>query len=142
MTEVNFWSQFRPVTNSTSPSLIWAATSNQMTNPVNQVISMAHTYRIVFILCLYPGLLLCVPGGPNCGPSGEGFFIDLGYQNEESYNPIVTVCFDPVTARSIYAHSIVYKEIVARDTSNDRPSFKSDGYYDFDVADAYTRVKQ
>ena len=81
------------------------------------------------------------PGGPNCGPSGEGFFVELGYQNEESYNPICKVCYDPTTARSIYAYSVLYKEIVARDTSNDRPSFKSDGYYSFDVADAYTRVK-
>ncbi len=35
---------------------------------------------------------------------------------------------------------VLPRQNIARDHSNDRPSFKSDGYYPFDVNEYYTRV--
>ncbi len=44
--------------------------------------------------------------------------------------------------RTLYAYHFLPREIAARDTSNDRPSIKMDGYYDYDVNFYYTIAQQ
>ena len=59
------------------------------------------------------------------------------------FTGLYLVCFVESESRTIYTQDVVYKQIQARDTGNDRPSFKEDGYYpDFSADDLYTRNTQ
>ena len=58
------------------------------------------------------------------------------------FTALFAVCFDEPGARTLYARHVLWHNIKARDTGNDRPSFKTDGYYDFDVNEAYTQAQQ
>ncbi len=52
---------------------------------------------------------------------------------------IDNIYFSPLLSAN-YAYHDVPVEILARETDNERPDFKSDGYYPFSVADYYTQV--
>ena len=75
------------------------------------------------------------------GSCHQGTFIDIGFTSKEFLNAI-TVCFDESESRSVYAFHTVPREITARDTNNGRPSFRPDGYFPFDVDEAYKQVWQ
>lgn len=62
--------------------------------------------------------------------------MELGFPFQADFEETITVCFDEQTSRVIYAYHILYDEIEARDTGNDRPDFDPDGFFPFDV-DAY-----
>lgn len=76
----------------------------------------------------------------SCGPSNEGTIIEIGFSTADQLQVVMTLCFDRAEARGIYAFHQINSKIAARDTGNDRPSFRTDGYFDFDVNDAYTQV--
>ena len=83
--------------------------------------------------------LLTFPG-TKCGPNGEGELTQIGFDTEDGFEETILVCFDRATARTFYAKHTLYKEILGRDTGNDRPSFDPAGYFDFDVNGAYSKV--
>ena len=64
----------------------------------------------------------------------------IGYQTEDGFEETISVCFNEALSAAYYAKHTVYKEILGRDTGNDRPSFASAGFYPFDVNDAYSKV--
>ena len=77
-----------------------------------------------------------------CGPNNEGTIIDIGFDTQAGFEDVIRLCFDSAQSRSIYAFHTLYKEIIARDSGNDRPSFDPDDRYPFDVNKMYTQVQQ
>ncbi|TRY70863.1 hypothetical protein TCAL_06544 [Tigriopus californicus] len=80
--------------------------------------------------------------GTACGPNGDGEEIQIGYPTLGGFQETIRVCFNREEARSYYSTHIIYRNIIARDSGNDRPSFKADEYFDFDVDEAYKRDNQ
>lgn len=80
--------------------------------------------------------------GTACGPNGDGEEIQIGYPTLGGFQETIRVCFNRAEARTYYSTHIIYRNIIARDSGNDRPSFKADEYFDFDVDEAYKRDNQ
>jgi len=78
-----------------------------------------------------------------CGPDGKATRIEIGFQMTDDEDAVtITVCHDQTVSRTLWARHVVYDEIVAQDHGNDRPSFKTDQFFDYDVNEMYTRVSQ
>ncbi len=81
--------------------------------------------------------------GRLCGPNDIGQEILLGFDSTASdYIGTTLVCFDYERSTNLYSVHNLPREIVSRDHDNDRPWFKEDGHYDYDVNQYYTQAQQ
>lgn len=78
-----------------------------------------------------------------CGPTGEGSLLRIGFQmTVDGDASTILVCHDLNASATLWAQHSLWDEISAQDHGNNRPSFKQDSFFDYDVNQAYTKVSQ
>lgn len=80
-----------------------------------------------------------------CGPEGVGTEIQIEFDlSPDMYGEAVTitVCHDLKMSRTLWARHTIWDEVSASDHGNNRPSFSSDEFFDYDVNHYYKMVKR
>ena len=82
--------------------------------------------------------------GRTCGPSSRGIEVELGFDTEDGFEALSTVCFDEdPNSVTYYAQHLLHWENPNRDTGGSRPSFREDGYYPtINADDLYSKNTQ
>ena len=105
------------------------------------VIKLFFAFGAAFEIAQKPKIWVGYEYYQNLQNQTTGELTQIGFETEEGFEETILVCFDRANARTFYAKHTLYKEILGRDTGNDRPSFAPAGYFDFDVNDAYSKVR-
>ena len=80
-----------------------------------------------------------------CGPEGVGTEIQIEFDlspDMDGEAVTITVCHDLKMSRTLWARHTIWDEVSASDQGNKRPSFSSDGFFDFDVNHYYSMVRR
>jgi len=80
-----------------------------------------------------------------CGPNDDGTEIQIEFdlsQDMDGEAVTITVCHDLNMSRTLWARHTVWDEVSASDHGNNRPSFSTDGLFDFDVNNYYKMATQ
>jgi len=79
----------------------------------------------------------------SCGPNNQGTLLRIGFQmTADGDSSVIEVCHDLNLSATLWAKHSLWDEITAQDHGNDRPSFKPDTFFNYDVDRAYTKVGQ
>jgi len=82
-----------------------------------------------------------VAGGGICGPGADGTEIAVEFDvgdGLEGEAKIITVCHHLASSSTLWARHSLWDEIALADKGGERPKFKKDSFYDYDVNEAYS----
>jgi len=80
-----------------------------------------------------------------CGPDGVGTEIQIEFDVTPDMNGeavTITVCHDLKQSRTLWSRHTIWDEVSASDHGNNRPSFSSDQFFDYDVNYYYKMATQ